>query len=422
MPPSYYSETAHPAPRRSPPDRGLVEADVCIVGAGMTGLASALHLAERGYRVRVIEGNRVGFGASGRSGGQLIAGFAAGLGPIRAQLDPASVQAYWDLGEEAVSLVKALIDRHGIACDFTPGHVDVALKPRQAREMGEIAEDWARMGYQGLELWDRVRTRDRIGSTRYVAGLYDPGGGHLHPLNYTLGLASAAEQAGAVIHEDSPMTGHEDSADGVVVLTPWGGVRARWLILAGNAYLWRAVPAIGSRIMPVGTYMLATEPLGEARARHLIAGNEAVTDLNFVLNYFRLSADHRLLFGGRVSYSRIAPHNVAGAMRRTMLGVFPDLADVAVAHAWGGYVAITINRLPHFGRLGRRVLFAQGFSGHGVGLTSLAGKLMAEVVAGQEERFDLFARIRHLPFPGGRLLRTPMLMAAMMVHRLRDWL
>ena len=320
-PPSYYSETAHPAPRRSPPQDGAVEADVCVVGAGMTGLASALHLAERGYRVRVIEADRVGFGASGRSGGQLIAGFAAGLGPIRAQLDPASVQAYWDLGEEAVTLVKSLIERHAIACDFVPGHVDVALKPRQTRELEEIAEDWTRMGYRGLDLWDRAKTRDRIDSARYVAGLYDPGGGHLHPLNYTLGLAEAAERAGVVIHEASPMTGHAESADGVVVETPWGRVRARWLVLAGNAYLWRAVPAIGSRIMPVGTYMMATEPLGEARARRLIAGNEAVTDLNFVLNYFRLSADHRLLFGGRVSYSRIAPHNVAGAMRRTMLGV-----------------------------------------------------------------------------------------------------
>jgi len=421
-PASYYAETAHSAPPRPAVADADIETDVCVVGAGMTGLSAALHLAERGYRVRLLEGETVGHGASGRSGGQLIAGYAAGLVPIRAQLDPAAVQAYWDLGEEAVSLVKDLIARHAIACDFAPGHVDVALKPRQIRELEETAQEWSRMGYQGLNLWDRATTQDRIGSPRYVGALYDPGGGHLHPLNYTLGLADAAEQAGAIIHEASPMVRYEDTADGVRVITPTGRVRAKWLLLAGNAYLWRTVPAIGSRIMPVGTYMLATEPLGEARARRLIAGNEGVSDINFVLNYFRLSADHRLLFGGRVSYSRIAPHNVAHAMRRTMLTVFPDLEDTSVAHAWGGYVAITINRLPHFGRLGRRVLFAQGFSGHGVGLTSLAGKLMAEVVAGQEERFDLFARIRHLPFPGGRLLRTPMLMTAMLAHRLRDWL
>jgi gamma-glutamylputrescine oxidase len=232
----------------------------------------------------------------------------------------------------------------------------------------------------------------------------------------------AAERAGAVIHEGTPMRGFAESADGVAVTTPHGTVRARWLVLCGNAYLWRTVPAIGSRIMPVGTYIVGTAPLGEARARAMIPGNEGVSDVNFVLNYFRLSADHRLLFGGRVSYSRVEPRSVAEAMGRTMRHAFPDLAAVPLDYAWGGYVAITVNRLPHFGRLGRRTLFAQGFSGHGVGLTSLAGRLMAEVVAGQEERFDLMARIRHLPFPGGRVLRTPMLVAAMMVHRIRDWL
>ncbi|MQX37119.1 FAD-dependent oxidoreductase [Roseospira navarrensis] len=420
-PRSWYTESAHPrAPR--PALDGDTTTDVCVVGAGMTGTAAALHLAERGYAVRVLEEHVIGFGASGRSGGQLIAGFAAGLEPIRAQLGPAEVQAYWDLGEEAVSLVKDLIRRHNIACDFAPGHVDVALKRRQVRELEETAEDWARMGYRGLQVWDRATTQSRIASSRYVGAVHDPGGGHLHPLNYTLGLAEAAERAGAMIHDSTPMLGFEETDTGIVVRTPHGTVRARWLILCGNAYLWRTVPAIGSRIMPVGTYIIATAPMGAARARAMIPGNEGVSDVNFVLNYFRLSADHRMLFGGRVSYSRVEPSSVAQAMRRTMLGAFPDLSDVPVDFAWGGYVGITVNRLPHFGRLGRHTLFAQGFSGHGVGLTSLAGRLMAEVVAGQEERFDLFARIRHLPFPGGRLLRTPMLVAAMALHRVRDWL
>jgi len=393
-----------------------------VIGAGMTGTAAALHLAERGYRVRVLEEHTTGFGASGRSGGQLIAGFAAGLEPIRAQLSPTEVKAYWDLGEEAVTLVRDLIQRHAIACDFAPGHIDVALKRRQVAELEEMAEEWGQLGYKGLEMWDRATTQARVASPRYVGALYDPGGGHLHPLNYTLGLAAAAERAGAIVHEATPMIGFEETADGVSVRTPQGAVRARWLILCGNAYLWRRVPGMGSRIMPVGTYIVGTAPLGEERARALIPGNEGVSDVNFVLNYFRRSSDHRMLFGGRVSYSRVEPASVAKAMRRTMIGAFPDLADVPVEHAWGGYVAITVNRLPHFGRLGARTLFAQGFSGHGVGLTSLAGRLMAEVVAGQEERFDLFARIRHLPFPGGRRLRTPLLVAAMAVHRVRDWL
>ncbi|WP_299442751.1 FAD-binding oxidoreductase [uncultured Rhodospira sp.] len=418
---SYYADTAAPWPARPALD-GDPAADVCVIGAGMSGLCAALFLAARGYAVRVLEQHATGFGASGRSGGQLIAGFAAGMDAVRAQLPSTEAQVYWDLGTEAVTLVKDLIHQHTIACDFTPGYIEVALKARHVAELEESAADWARLGYRGLELWDQATTRQRVASDRYVGAVYDPGGGHLHPLNYTLGLATAAERAGAVIHESTPMLDFEETADGVTVRTPQGRVRARWLILCGNAYLWRTVPAIGARIMPVGTYIIGTAPLGEARARALIPGNEAVSDTNFVLNYFRLSADHRLLFGGRVSYSRVEPASVAQAMRRTMLWTFPDLRDVPVEYAWGGYVAITVNRLPHFGRLGRRTLFAQGFSGHGVGLTSLAGQVMAEVVAGQEERFDLLARIRHLPFPGGRLLRTPLLVAATMVHRIRDWL
>lgn len=421
LPPSYYTETARPAPSR-PPLRGDTEVDAVVVGGGMTGCSAALNLAERGLSVRLLEAHGIGFGASGRSGGQLIAGFGGGLDAARAHLSAGEVQDYWDLGTEAVAQVTDRIARHGIACDFVPGHVDVALKARHVRELEAMAEDWTARGYPGLELWDRARTRERVASEAYVGALYDPGGGHLHPLNFTLGLAAAAEAAGAVLHEGTPMMTFGESPDGVVVRTPEGTVRARWLLLAGNAYLWRKVPAIGRRIMPVGTYIVATEPLGAARARALIPGNEAVSDCNFVLNYFRRSADHRMLFGGRVSYSRVEPLNVAEAMRRTMLTVFPDLSATRVDFAWGGYVAITLNRLPHFGRLGSRVLFAQGFSGHGVGLTSLAGALMAEVVAGQEGRFDLMARIRHMPFPGGAMLRTPMLVAAMMLHRVRDWL
>ncbi|SDE32755.1 NAD(P)/FAD-dependent oxidoreductase [Rhodospira trueperi] len=418
---SYYADGAASRPRR-PALTGDAATDVCVIGAGMTGLTAALTLAERGYAVRVLDEREVGFGASGRNGGQLIAGFAAGMDAVRGQLSGAEVQAYWDMGTEAVSLTSGLIERHGIACDYAPGHIDAALKRRHVTELEATAEEWDRLGYRGLELWDAPTMRSRVASDCYVGGLYDPFGGHLHPLNYTLGLAAAAEQAGAVIHEHTPLEAFEERPDGVEIRTPQGRVRTRWLILGGNAYLWRAVPAIGRRIMPVGTYIIGTAPLGESRARALIPGNEAVSDLNFVLNYFRLSADHRLLFGGRVSYSRVQPRSVAGAMRRTMLRVFPDLNDVAIDYAWGGYAAITANRLPHFGRLGTRTLFAQGFSGHGVGLAGLAGRLMAEVVAGQEERFDLFARIRHLPFPGGHLLRTPMLVLAMAVQRMRDWL
>jgi len=418
-PRSYYTSTARSAPFRSPVT-GEVRADVAVVGGGMTGCAAALHLAERGLSVRLLEQNSIGFGASGRSGGQVIAGFGGDLEKARPHLSQDELRAYWGLSVEAVALLKDRIARHGIACDYVPGHLDVALKQQQARDLEAMAEAWTALGYTGLEVWGRAKTRERVASDSYVGALYDPGGGHLHPLNYTLGLAAAAEAAGAIVHEGAPMISFEETGDDIVVRTPGGIVRARWLLLAGNAYLWRRVPAIGRRIMPVGTYIVATEPLGEDRARALIPGNEGVSDCNFVLNYFRRSADHRMLFGGRVSYSRVEPASVAHAMRRTMLSVFPQLTDASVDFAWGGYVAITVNRLPHFGRLGKRALFAQGFSGHGVGLTTLAGALMAEVVAGQEERFDLMARIPHMPFPGGRWLRTPMLVAAMALHRIRD--
>ena len=441
---SYYHATAHPAPERpafgesvpspAPPERplpvepwtpafagvtGTKTTDILIVGAGITGCSAALHLAQRGYSVAVIEAETVGFGASGRSGGQVIAGYNRDLAEITRLVGREDAHALWDLSQEAMGLTRSLIATHGIDCDETAGQLLVALKPRHLRDLESLHAEWSRLGRDGLELWDHATTRQRIASPAYIGGLYDPHGGHLHPLNYTLGLAAAAENAGAVIYEHTPMLGWEPG-DPATVHTPQGPIRARFVILAGNAYLWQRERRLGRRIMPVGTYLLATEPLGAERAEALIAGNAAVSDMNFVLNYFRRSAEDRLLFGGRVSYSRLDPANVAAAMRRSMLKVFPQLGDVAVSHAWGGYVAITVNRLPDFGRLAPNVFYAQGFSGHGLALTGLAGKLMAEAVAGQAERFDVFTRIPHHRFPGGTLLRTPLLVAAMALHRLRD--
>lgn len=419
-PRSWYAATATPAPTR-PPLRGTVEADVCIVGGGMTGCSAALHLAERGYRVVLLEGERVGFGASGRSGGQMIAGYNRDQDTIARLVGADDAHRLWDLCEESLSLTRELIGRHGIACDLTDGHVTVGTKARHAADLREMMDEWAGLGRRDLEWWDRDTTRSRIASPHYLCGVKDPHGAHLHPLNYTLGLAAAAEAAGATLYEGSAMTAWEPG-EPAVVRTADGEVRARFVLLCGNAYLWAQERRLGRAIMPVGTYIVATEPLGEERACALIAGNEAVADANFVLNYFRLSSDHRMLFGGRVSYSRLEPASVAETMRRTMVDVFPQLRDVRVEHAWGGFVAITMNRLPHFGRLGSNVLFAQGFSGHGVALTGLAGRLMAEAVAGQAERFDVFGRIPHAAFPGGTLFRTPMLVLGTLWHRLRDML
>lgn len=417
---SYYAATAQPFPDQ-PPLAGDVRVDVCVVGAGMTGLSAALHLAERGYRVMVVEANRVGFGASGRSGGQLIAGYAADMHKVEKYVGPEEAQRLWNMSLEAMNLVRERIAAHAIACDLVDGHMHVGTKARHCDELRDLAEEWERYGYSGLAYFDAAGVRERVRSDAYVCGLLDPRGGHLHPLNYTLGLARACLEAGVIVHEDTPMTGWTPGTP-ARIHTPRGTVTADFVVMAGNAYLWEKERRLGQRIMPVGTYIVATEPLGEERAASLIPGNEAVADILFVLNYFRRSADHRLLFGGRVSYSRIEPASVAQAMRRTMLKYFPQLDDTAVDYAWGGYVAITANRLPDFGRLGPNVLYAQGFSGHGVALTGLAGKLMAETIAGQAERFDLIAKLPHMPFPGGTYLRTPALVLAMAWHRLRDLL
>ena len=418
---SYYTATAN---RQTdyPQLRGEQKCDACVIGGGITGLSSSLHLVAKGYEVILLEANRIGWGASGRNGGQCIYGYSCDMGKIRALVGLEQARMLWDMSLEAVNLTRGLIDEHRIHCDWTEGQMHAAIKPRQYRELelwrAELSSEY---GYDQLELYTGSELKLRINSERYLAGLYDPQSGHLHPLNYTLGLAQAAEKAGVRFHESSPVLNTEEG-NLIRVTSTEGSVLCRQLILAGNAYLARIGREIHHKLMPVGTYIGATVPLGEQRARSLIPGNIAVSDLNFVLDYYRLSGDHRMLFGGRVSYSTLQPVHLAQAMRARMLKVFPQLEDVPMEYAWGGFVGITMNRAPHFGRLGRNIFFAQGFAGHGVALTGLAGKLMAEAVSGSAERFDVFSRIPHMPFPGGRFLRMPALVLAMFYYRLRDLL
>ncbi|WP_455384403.1 NAD(P)/FAD-dependent oxidoreductase [Acidihalobacter prosperus] len=418
---SYYAATRN-RHAEYPRLEGEQTVDVCVVGAGITGCSAALHLAERGYSVAVLEGQRVGWGASGRSGGQKLHGFGCDMGVLRRQVGAEDARRLWDMSLEAVDLLDGLVERHSIECDSAQGYLHAAIKPRQRRDLAEWVEDMAReYDFHGLELLEGDALHAMIGSDRYVAGVSDPRCGHIHPLNYTLGLAAAAERAGARFFEDSRVTRIE-RGEPAVVHTAAGQVRARHVVLCTNAHLDGLEPKMWHRIMPVGTYIIATEPLGEARAAQLLPGNAAVADSNFVLDYFRRSADHRMLFGGRVSYSTLEPVSIGQSMRARMLKVFPQLSDVRVDYAWGGYVAITQSRAPNFGRLADNIFYAQGFSGHGIALTGLAGKLMAEAVAGTAERFDVFARIPHMPFPGGRWFRTPALVLAMTWFRLRDML
>jgi gamma-glutamylputrescine oxidase len=370
----------------------------------------------------LLEGQRIGWGASGRSGGQALAGYASGQGKLVNAVGRDDARKLWDLSIEALSLLRDRVERHQIECDLHWGALHVAIKDRQRADLlEEQREAEAEYGYTQLRFLERPEVEALLDTQRYCAGLLDAGSGHLHPLNYTLGLANAATQAGARIFEDSQVTAITEGST-ARIFTASGDVRAKFVALCCNAYIGPLSKQLRARIMPVGTYIIATESLGEERMLRLMRENIAVSDVNFVLDYFRRSADYRLLFGGRVSYSGMDAFNTGRATRKRMLNVFPQLQDVRIDYAWGGFVDITMSRAPDFGRLAPNIYYLQGFSGHGIALTGIAGKLVAEAIAGQAERFDLFTRIQHQNFPGGALLRMPSLVLAMMWYRMRDLL
>lgn len=399
-----------------------MECDVCVVGGGIAGCSAALHLAERGYGVVLLEGQRIGWGASGRSGAQALVGVAAGQSKMERLIGAKDARLVWDVTVEGLALMRDLIARYAIDCDWVDGAMQVAIKPRHDAELrAELDVLHHKYDYRTVRYLSRDEVHATLATERYISALYDTNCGHLHPLNYTLGLAAAAEKLGTRIFEDTRALSVEGESL-VRIRTARGEVRARHVVLCGNVYLGKTVPALASKIMGVATYIVATEPLGRARAQALIRNNAAVADMNWILDYFRLSSDHRLLFGGRVNYSGLSSFDAPSATRRRMLDVFPQLADVKIAYSWGGEVDITLNRAPHFGRLSPNVYFLQGFSGHGIVLTGIAGKLVAEAIAGTAERFDVFARIPHRDFPGGTALRRPALVLAMLWYRLKDLL
>jgi len=418
---SYYAATAHAAPLR-PALADDLQADVCVVGGGIAGCAAALELAERGYRVVLLEAQRVAWGASGRSGGQAIFGYGTSQASLAAQVGRESARRLWDLSIEALQWLRTRVERHGIDCDLHWGHAHVAVKPRQHDELRKLPDELeTEYGYRSLRFLERDDVRALLATERYVAGLYDAGSGHVHPLNYTQGLAAAAEAAGARFCEASPVDKIEPG-EHVRVHTRGGCVTARYVVQTRGGYVAGLRAPTDWRVMPVGTYVAATEVLGEPRLRELIRENVAIADLNFVLDYFRCSADHRLLFGGRVSYSGIDESDTGRATRTRMLRVFPQLADTRLEYVWGGFVDITMSRAPDFGRIGPNIYYLQGFSGHGIAMAGMAGRLAAEAIAGQAERFDLYGQLTHHVFPGGRTLRTPALVLAMLWFRLRDLL
>jgi len=411
-------------PPASPRIEGRIDADVCIVGGGYAGLSAALELRSRGYSVALLEAQRIGWGASGRNGGQVIAGYV-GEDAVESQLPVADARHAWDVSVEGLRLLHQRIADHAIDCDYVPGYLMLATGPRKATALHKWVNRVADLYDYSLHWITHPEIGRWIASERFHAGAYDGNSGHLHPLKYCLGLARAATKAGVRIFESSPVVDVERHRK-PVVKTRAGSVQCRFVVLAGNVYLGQygktVAPEIGPRIMPVGTYIVATEPMGKERADALIHHRAAVSDTNFVLDYFRPSADHRLLFGAGESYSAATPRKLEAGMRRRMLAVFPQLADLEIPYVWGGFVDITMNRAPDFGRVHPNIYYLQGFSGHGLALTGMAGKLVAETIAGQAERFDVFSRIRHMPFPGGALMRTPALALGMLYYRMRDLL
>jgi gamma-glutamylputrescine oxidase len=415
---SWYAASAPDFPAQAALE-GTLQADVCILGAGITGLSTAIELAEAGLSVVVLEAQRVGWGASGRSGGQAIFGFGCDQSKITQAVGLADSKRLFDWSLEGLDLIKQRCTQYGIDCDWRDIHAHVPIKPRHITELKSWQQDLAENFDYPLQWWDCEQLQSVMPNQRYLGALVDPNSGHLHPLKYTQGLARAALGLGVRIFEQSKVT-QLVRGDRPVFKAAKGEVHCDFAVLAGNAYVHGIAPELDDKIMPVGTYIGATEPLGEARAKALISNDMAVADVNWALDYFRLSADHRLLFGGRASYSTLPPPNLSGTLRRRMTRVFPALEGVKMDYVWGGYVDISLNRAPHWGRLGRNVYFAQGFSGHGIAATGLAGRIMAEAIRGQAGRLDVFSRIPHRNFPGGRALRTPLLVAAMAWFKLRD--
>ena len=403
-----------------PPLRGDVRADVCIIGGGYTGLSSAIHLRKAGYNVVLLEANRVGWGASGRNGGHVGTGQRAEQDQLEKWVGLDQAKALWQLGLEAVDTVCALIDEYDIDCELKSGNLHVAAKAGDAQGLQAEVEHLSGVyGYDQIRYVDSAELAELTSGQGFHGGTVDSGCKHLHPLNYALGLAAAANSLGATLHEGSRVLGYREG-DKVEVKTDQGTVTANFLVLACNGYLEKLEPRTAGRIMPINNYMLATEPLPEALARQLIRDDTSMSDSLFVINYWKLSADNRLLFGGGETYSRRFPGDIPGFVRKYMLKIYPELADTRIDYGWGGTLAITMNRMPDFGRLSNQVFYAHGYSGHGVPTATLAGKLLAEAIGGTAERFDVMASVPSRQFPGGTLLRWPGLVAGMLFYAVRD--
>ncbi|MAT92775.1 MAG: FAD-dependent oxidoreductase [Halioglobus sp.] len=418
---SYYAATA-PGRKRAPLGADI-EADVLVVGGGFSGVNTALELAERGVDVVLLEGHRIGWGASGRNGGQVIGGLGHDPERFRRRIGAAGVRLVHELGVECVDILRERVARHAIDCDLRWGYCDVALKPRHLRWLQQEQRDQSARNYpHELVLLGRDELRDFVGSDAYVGGLYNPGGaGQVNPLKLCQGEAEAAEAAGARLFEMSRVERIEHGAT-PTAYTAQGSVRARHLVLCANAHLDNLEPRIAARMIPASTCIIATEPLAPGLAREILPRDVAVCDQRTALDYFRLSADRRLLFGGLCNYTGLVQENYVRIMRRKMLAIFPQLDATGIEFAWDGQMAIGMNRMPQVGRLAPNSYYIQAFSGHGVAPTHIMARLVAEAICAESRRFDVISAIPHRAFPGGRYLRRPAMALGMLYFKALDYL
>jgi gamma-glutamylputrescine oxidase len=397
-----------------------IDCDVCVIGAGFTGLSAALHLAQRGYDVVVLDAHRAGWGASGRNGGQLGSGQRVDQEELESLVGVPDAHRLWQLSQAAKLLVKDLIRDHSIECDLTPGILYTDHRPRYREDSKRYAQKLqSEYDYPDIRWIDQPELREMLGTRAYYAATLDLGAAHLHPLNYALGLARAADTAGVRFYDNSEVL-RLVPGEPASIETRQGVVKARFVAMACNGYLGALNRQVASRVMPINNFIIATEPLSQALARELIRDNVAVADSKFVVNYFRLSACRRLLFGGRESYGYRFPADIKSFVRKAMLEIYPQLDQVTVDYGWGGTLAITMNRMPYLARCQPNVFNASGYSGHGVGLATLAGQLLSEVIGGTAERFDVMARVPVKRFPGGMAMRSPLLKLAMLYYGMRD--
>lgn len=417
-PQSYYAASANPVPAR-PELNGESETDVCIVGAGYTGLSTAIALLENGFKVSIVEAAKVGFGASGRNGGQIVNSYSRDIDVIERTVGPKQAQLLGQMAFEGGRIIRERIAKYDIKCDLKDGGVFAANTPKHMKHLESQKKLWERYGHTQLELMDAQRIREVVGTDIYAGGMLDMSGGHIHPLNLALGEAAAVESLGGVIYEQSPAIRIDRGAN-PVVHTPNGRIKAKFVVIAGNAYLGNLIPELSAKSMPCGTQVITTEPLSDEVAKSLLPQDYCVEDCNYLLDYYRLSGDKRLIFGGGVVYGARDPANIEAIIRPKMLKAFPQLKDVKIDFAWTGNFLLTLSRLPQVGRLGDNVYYSQGCSGHGVTYTHLAGKVLAEALRGQAERFDAFAELPHYPFPGGQLFRVPFTAMGAWYYSLRD--